>query len=592
MSRDYLAIANQYADDVLSGARIAGKYEKLAAKRHFTDLKHAKEDPEFEYKLDEGRAHHACFFIETLHHVKGKLARPDENGKRANLVMEPWQVFVTVSLFGWINADSVRRFIYGYIEIAKKNGKSTWASAIALYMTVADGEPGAEVYAAATNYEQAKIVWEDAKQMVLVNQPLQDRFGIETTQYHIKVPSTNSFFKPLATDKEGSKDGKNVHCGVLDELHAHKDSSTYDIIADGIAAREQPLILAITTAGEDRTGVCYRERTTVVNMLEGTAKLDRYFGIIYALDRGDDWKNPNNWLKANPCLGVSFELSYLLDKFSKVMESPSMEPRFRQKSLNEWVGSTNSWIPSLTWDSAYDPTMKKGDWIGSPSFGGLDLASRMDLAGRGRLYPKMIEGCNKPHWYFVSNQYINRRIVESNKAQNGEKRPDDYILWEQRGYLIVTEGNTTDFDQIERDTLESHLESPFYELGFDAYNANQLAQHLVDAGIQMVEVPMRWQILSPAMKWIEQVLMEGRLHHNGDLCLAWCMSNVVVTPDANDNIFPKKSSPVKKIDAALALITSAARAMFHDDASVMDLVAGENADFDDFLANIMIGRRK
>jgi phage terminase large subunit-like protein len=591
MSRDYLKIAHQYAEDVMSGKVVAGKYEKLASKRFLNDLKRVKNDVDFEYHLSADRATHACFFIETLNHVKGSLARPDKNGNRARLIMEPWQVFVTVNLFGWINAEGIRRFHYCYIEIAKKNGKSTWASAIGLYMTIADGEPGAEVYAAATNYDQAKIVWADAKQMVVVNQPLQARFGVSSTQYLIKVEDTNSVFMPLATDKEGSKDGKNVHCGILDELHAHKDSNTYDIIADGIVAREQPLILAITTAGDDRTGVCYRERSTVVSILEGKSNLDRYFGLIFALDRGDDWKDPKNWVKANPCLGVSVPLTYLLDKFDKVTESPSMEARFRQKSLNEWVGSTNSWISSLSWDAAYDATLQKDSFKGLPGFGGLDLASRMDLAGFGRLFPwKVID--DKVHWAILSRHYINSRVVDSSKAINGEKRPDDYMLWAQQGWLTVTDGNTTDFDLIERDVMDSHIDSQFYEVGFDIHNANQMGQHLVESDIQAVEVPMRWQFLSPAMKWIEVLLAEGRLHHMGDPVLAWCMTNVIVVPDANENIFPRKPNAAKKIDAALGLITAAARAMYHDNLEVMDLVAGNDGDFDDYLANIVSSKRK
>ena len=585
MQRDYLAIAEQYVDDVLSGRRIAGKLEVLACKRHRNDLQRSKSDPDFDYRLDPARANHICFFIETMPHVKGKLAKIGADGTRPRLIMEPWQVFATVSLFGWVDAEGVRRFVYAYIEIAKKNGKSTWAAAIALYMAFVDGEAGAEVYAAATGYDQAKIVWQDAKMMVEYSPAFRERFGVSTTQYLIKAEHNNSIFKPLSSDKGGTKDGLNVHFAVEDELHAHKDSSMYDIIADGIASREQPMILAITTAGNDRTGVCYRERTTVYNMLHGKIQLERYFGLIFCLDEKDKWDDPKNWGKANPSLGAALSMSYLLDKAEKVKETPSMEPLFRQKSLNQWVGAVNGWLQRATWQAArYDIAEKA--FAGVACFGGLDLASRLDLAGWCKLYPRLGND-GRVHWHVFSRQYINSKVVESSKAINGEKRPDVYHEWAAQGWLTVTTGNSTDFDEIERDILDSHIESKFYEIGYDQHNGHQLAQHLIDADISLVEIPQVWKYASPAMKWLEALLADGRLHHNGDPVLEWCVLNVVVKPDNNQNIFPLKASPAQKIDAAVALINAAARAMFYDHVSVLDLAqSSDEGDFDDFIQDV------
>lgn len=587
MSRDYLAIANQYAEDVLNGTRVAGQLEKLACKRYLSDLKRAKSDPEFDYKLDAERARHACFFIETMPHVKGEMARPDRNGNRKKLIMDPWQVFATVNLFGWINSSGFRRFVYAYIEIAKKNGKSTWAAAMALYMAFVDGEPGAEVYAAATNYEQASIVWKDAKQMVEFTPAFQQKFGVSTTQYTIYAEHNNSVFKPLSSDKRGTKDGLNVHFAIEDELHAHKDSGMYDIVADGIAARLQPMILAITTAGDDTMGVCYRERSIVVAILKGKSVHERYFGLIFCLDKRDDWRNPANWPKANPSLGATFQLSYLLDKFDKIKTSPSMEALFRQKSLNEWVGAVDSWISSVLWKKALDPRPEKV-FFGVPSFGGMDLASRLDLAGWVKLYPRLADN-GKIHWHVFSHAYINEHVVESKEAINGEKRPDEYRVWVDQGYLIATPGASTDFDRIERDILDSHGESGFFQFAYDQHNAHQISTHLEDDGIQMVDVPMRWQYLSPAMKWLESLLVDGRLHHDGCPVLAWCMGNVVVKPDANENVFPRKATPAKKIDLAVALIIAAARAMHFDNPEVLDLhpEGSDSAAMDDYLKDFV-----
>lgn len=588
--RDYMAIAEQYVDDVLSGRRVAGKLEKMACQRHRADLQRAKTDPDFDYRLDADRAHHVCYFVETMPHVKGRLAKVQPDGTRQRLIMEPWQVFATVSMFGWINADGVRRFVYAYIEIAKKNGKSTWAAALALYMAFVDGEAGAEVYAAATGYDQAKIVWQDAKMMVEYSPAFRERFGVSTTQYLIKADYNNSIFKPLSSDKSGTKDGLNVHFAVEDELHAHKDSSMYDIIADGIASREQPMILAITTAGNDRTGVCFRERATVINMLTGKSSIDNYFGLIFTLDDNDDWQDESNWGKANPSLGAALSLTYLRDKYKKVSETPSMEPLFKQKQLNMWVGHVNGWIQLSTWQAALYQIAEKS-FVGVPSFGGLDLASRLDLAGWCKMYPRLGND-GRVHWHVFSRQYINSRVIETSSAINGEKRPDAYHEWAAAGWLTVTEGNSTDFDQIERDILESHAESPLYEIGYDPHNGHQLAQHLINAGISLVEIRQVWQYTNPAMRWLEVLLADGRLHHNGDPVLEWCITNVVVKPDNNQNIFPLKSAPAKKIDAALALIMAAARAMFYDDPSVFDLTPDSDAgDMDDFLSDIAGIRR-
>lgn len=584
MSRNYLQIAEQYCADVLSGKRVAGKLEKGAVNRFLSDIKRQTNDVAFDYRLDMDRATHACHFIETLHHVKGKLAR-------TNFIMEPWQVFVVVNLFGWVDSSDIRRFTHAYIEIAKKNGKSTFAAAIGLYMLVADGEEGAEVYAAATNYDQAKIVWADAKQMVNINKPLQQRFGVGFTQYEIRVPDKNSVFMPLATDKEGSKDGKNVHCGILDEIHAHKDSQTYDIISDGIVSREEPLILGITTAGNNRTGVCWRERSTVVGILLKKIKLERYFGIIFTLDNRDDWRDPKNWPKANPSMGVSFNQNYLMDKYKKVLETPSQEPMFRQKSLSQWVGAADGWIPNAVWDKCFSPNMPRYSFTTAPKFGGGDLASKLDLAGFVTLEPQLIDGV--VHWYAFCKQYINSKVVNSTKAINGEKRPDDYINWEREGWLIVTEGNTTDFNKIQSDVIASHHENPFYEFGFDSFKADQFGQNLIEAEINAVEIPQRVNPLDAAMRWIEVLIAEGRLHHNGDPVLAWGVTNIVVAPDNNNNIFPRKSNPEMKIDPGLGLINAAARAMFHDTPDVMDLVPEvDDFDFDDYIANMVTARRK
>ena len=576
--RNYLEIMHQYCTDVQSGVRIAGKFEKLAVKRFLNDLKRQENDPEFPYSFNEERLNHVCSFIESLHHVKGKLARK-------HFILDPWQVFVVGNIFGWEDHDGIRRFTDAYIEISKKNGKSTLAAAIGLYMTVADGEVGAEVYAAAANYDQAKIVWEDAKQMVLFNPELQAHFGVATTQYEIRVGDDNSKFKPLATDKDGSKDGKNVHCGILDEIHAHKDSDTYDIIADGVIARTEPLILGITTAGSSKIGVCWRERCKVVDILYGKDKLERYFGIIFTIDKNDDWRNPDVWPKANPSMGIAFDNGYLKDKYSKI-KTAAEESRFRQKSLNEWVQGADSWIASSEWELLADPNVTEEQFKGCIGFGGGDLASKLDLAGFVKWHPKLING--RVHWYLFTRQYINEHVVNQRRQTDGQKRPDEYLDWVESGHLIETPGNVTSFNQINEDIVDSHAQAPFYEFGFDPFNASQFAEDLILHGIDAVEVRQQVNPLSIGMRWMEELIRDGRLHHDGNPVLQWCICNIEVKEDNNNNIFPRKPDKARKIDAGVAAIIGATRAMLWDKLDVFDLVPGaEDGNIDDWLNDMI-----
>lgn len=611
--RDYFKIALQYCHDVRSGVRTAGQLEKFAVKRFLNDLNRSgiplgsgdeeleklltslkigskPPDINFEFIFDVERAQHACFFIETCPHVEGELARLKRDGTRHLLVMSPWQVFVTVNIFGWVNYEGLRRFTYVYLEVAKKNGKTTWLAAVGLYMGFIDGEPGANVYAAATTRDQANILFGAAKTMVAYSPKMQERFGITKQEYSIFQTTTNSSFKALSQDRDGSKDGYNVHCGLIDELHAHKDSGMYDIVSNGIASRFQPLLFAITTAGKDTTSVCYRERKIVVAILKGEAIHERYFGMIFCLDKGDDWKDPKNWPKANPNYGISVKPEYLQGMADKCKISPANEAIFRQKHLNEWVGAVDGWLAESVVSNCEVEVSYK-EFKGVVGFAGYDLASRLDLASWDEMRPRFEDG--KIIWYVFAHSYINERVMMSTEAINGEMRPDEYPVWRDDGWLIETPGASTDFNRIKEDILAHHLDYPFYEVGHDPYHAEQVTADLLDAGLNVIEVPQRTEFLNPAMRWIEVLIAENRIRFCGDPVLKWCILNVVVKEDAKECIFPRKISRAKKIDAAVGMIIAASRAMYWDKEEVFELVPGEeNGNFDDFLSGmIKVSRR-
>ncbi|WP_180644683.1 terminase large subunit [Acinetobacter bereziniae] len=606
--RDYFKVALQYCQDVRSGVRVAGQLEKLAIKRFLSDLARSgfksdqvdeetlsllqnikfksKPDIDFEYELSLERVTHACKFVEACPHVKGKLAKVKPDGTRHKLILEPWQIFCMMNIFGWVDSENKRRFLYVYIEVAKKNGKSTWLAAVALYLAFIDGEMGAEVYTAATSRDQAKIVFEDAKKMVEFSPRMRSNFGIEFSLYSVYQTETNSTLKALSQDRGGTKDGLNVHAAIIDELHAHKTADMYDIVANGVAAREEPLILAITTAGDDTTTKCYQERQVVVDILRGKAIHDQYFGMVFCLDRGDDWQDPKVWPKANPNYGISVTEKYLHSVFEKVKVSPKQEGITRQKHLNEWVGAVDGWIAPSIWEKCLSP-VKYHELDGQIRFGGYDLASRLDLASWGELIPRF-EADGKIHWYAFSHSYINEHVIETKTAINGEKRPDEYPVWRDKGHLIATPGESTDYKRIQRDIEDAHIKNSFYEVGHDRYHAEQLTANLLEEGINVVEIPQVAEHLSPAMRWIEVLLAEGRFHHSGDPVLTWCALNVVVKPDGKENIFPRKGGPAKKIDAMVGIINAAARARHWDDESVFELVPGEDdGNIDDWLDDMI-----
>ncbi|MCA8291952.1 terminase large subunit [Burkholderia vietnamiensis] len=296
----FVDTANQYIDDVLAGRIVACKWVRLACERQRRDLARAEMgDPEFPYRFDNDAATRICEFIELLPHTKGRWART-----RQSIRLEPWQAFILTTVFGWLHVDSgLRRFRRAYEEVARKNAKSTKSSGIALYLFAADGEPGAEVYSAATTRDQAKIVFDDARAMALREPDMCAALGVEILQHQL-LTDDGSKFLPLSA--EGSTlDGLNVHGGVIDELHAHKTRAVFDVIDSGTGARDQSLLWLITTAGSDLTGICYEQRTHVTKILEGVFVDETFFGIIFTLDDGDDWSDPSVWIKANPNLGVS-----------------------------------------------------------------------------------------------------------------------------------------------------------------------------------------------------------------------------------------------------------------------------------------------
>ncbi len=544
---NYSERSRGYAERVISGQEVAGKYEKLAAQRFIRDLER-QQDPLWPYEFDENLANRACAFIEQLPHIKGKWAR-----QRLKITLEDWQCFIVCNQFGWVRKSTrLRRFITSYLEVARKNAKSTLAAGIGLYMLAGDGESGAEVYSAATTGDQARIVFDVARQMVL-REGAFAAAGVEAQIRGVYMPDDARKFEPL--NAEGSTlDGLNPHLSIIDELHAHKRRDVYDVLDTARGSRDQSLLLSITTAGTDRAGICYEQRTYVTKILDCVFEDDSYFGIIYTIDDDDDWMDPGVWRKANPNFGISV----LPDDFERsareAANKPSSLNNFLTKRLNVWVNADSAWMDMRAWDACADPDLAEDQFFGEECIAALDLASKVDIAAKAKLFQR------GEKFYAFLKYYLPESAAE-------DGRNSQYSGWARQGLLTLTPGNVTDFDQIEADIRDDAQKYDLREVPFDPFQATQLSSHLLAEGIPMVEMRPTVLNFSEPMKQLEALVLQKRLIHNGDPVLAWMISNVVCHRDAKDNIYPRKEREENKIDGVVALIMALGRAMVGTESS-------------------------
>ncbi len=556
----YTKTAKDYAEAVAAGEISACRWVQMACRRQLDDLARfkGKASPyQFNPKLHdrEGRAFqpadNLCAFIERLPHVKGPLA-----GELISL--EPWQVFILTTVFGWVKPDGKRRFRRSYIEVPRGNAKSTLSSALALYMLAADGEGGAEVYSLATTRDQARIVFGDAQTMARRSAGFRSRFAVNLGAHNMHVLATGSKFEALSA--EGSTlDGLNIHFGCVDELHAHKTRTVYDVVETGTGKRDNSLLWVITTAGSNRAGICYEVRAFVTKLLDGVIQDDSQFGIIYGLDDGDAWDTEAALIKANPNWGISVRPEILGPLQAKAMQLPSAINNFKTKHLNEWVNAGTAWMDMRAWDACADSGLDLDTFEGQPCWIGLDLASKTDIAALMLVFrhPDIADA------YAVFGKYY---LPEDTVSAAGNSQ---YPGWMRTGRLTVTPGNVIDFSWIEADLMDMASRFGIQAVAFDPFQATQLSTRMLAEGLPMIEVRPTVLNFSEPMKTLEALVLQKKLVHDGDPVLAWMASNVVAHLDAKDNIYPRKERPENKIDGIVALIMALARAFLPGDAVVL-----------------------
>ena len=556
---------NLYARQVISGKVPACIHIVNACQRHLTDLKNQLK-PSCPYKFDKAKSESILNFAELMPHTKGKW-------KGSLIVLEPWQCFLLGVPFGWVRKkDGFRRFREIYAEIPRKNSKSTCGAIIGNYMFSADGELSSEVFSAATTEQQAYEVFRPAWNMTAALPKYQQAFDISLggtvkNPGNIYSMSTGSRFETVV-GKPG--DGASPHCYVLDEYHESKTDESFDTGKTGMGARQQPMMVVITTAGTNTSNPCFEKRKQVEKILSGLIVNDDIFGMIYTIDKDDPWTDLNSWKKANPNYGISVFEDYLKSELKTAIQNPRKQNIMKCKHLNMWSSSGSAWINSINWENCRDTEMNLNDFNESPCYVGLDLASKKDIASKMRLFVKTPDGETKTHYYLFSTHYTPSENIE------GEDKAH-YAGWAHMGHIKTHAGARIDIEEIQEEIkLDAKRfditgeENAGGDVASDPWNAQQLGTNLLNEGISYVEIPQTAASLSEPMKELEVLIMEGRLHHDGNEVTTWMFQNVFCEPDMKDNIFPRKESKNSnnKIDGAVATINAMARAMYDTGESV------------------------
>jgi phage terminase large subunit-like protein len=547
----YFDRLHAYAERVAAGKEVAGRFERLACRRFLQDLARAGTD-EFPYVLDRTVGSRVCRFMELLPHIKGEWAKPvyvDGVVGYNKLKLEDWQIFIEFQLFGWKHRDTgLRRFRRSYEEIARKNAKSTRAAARELYLVAADGEPGAHCYSAATTGDQAREVFDVARNMALREPEFLARFGVEVGKHDITLPGMASSFKPL--NAEGSTlDGLNIHGCVVDEVHAHKTRAVWDVIDSADGARSQSLISAITTAGSNRAGICYELRDYTIKVLEGVVADPTWFGIIYTIDDGDAWHDQAVWRKANPNLDVSVRREHLEAACRKALAQPSAVGNFLTKHLNVWVNADSAWMDMVAWEKCAAPGQKLEDFAGERCWIGMDLAEKRDFAALALVFLR------DDVVHVFPRLYLNEAAIE----ESGNAHLQG---WARAGHVVETDGNATDFDVIADDLRKYCQMFDVQEIPFDPALSRYFATKLVGEGLPLVEIRQAPMFFTQPLIHVENLVLENKLRFDGNPVFTWMMSNVEVSVSKFSGLkHPTKSRPENKIDGPVAMLMAIGRAM-------------------------------
>jgi phage terminase large subunit-like protein len=574
---------HDYIDDVLSGKILACRFVELAVQRHLDDLKNGHERGLI---FREEKAYHAVKFFSFLKLWKGK----EYKGKE--FVLAPHRIFITWVLMGWYRNDGTRRFRKAYDEEARKSAKTTYAGGLGAYFLIADGEEAAEIYCAAVKRDQAKLVWDNIKNLTKHSGFAKN---INYLTYSMSIEATNSKCEPLSSDAK-SLDGLDTHFASLDELHAHPTREVFDLIDDSVGARQQPLIFVITTAGFNQTGICYEMREYLTQILKGTIQDDSFFGIIFTLDtkkdwpdlkaakemegaepgsiQEDDWTNEDIWIKAAPALigtaksgkkygidkngevipGYMTKLTDMRDKCRIAIQMPSAQNNFLTKRLNIWTQQENRWIDLALWDQNNVRPVLEDNLLNKMCVGGIDLSAISDLTIWSMLFPDLNDKD-------LVDILIRVWCPEARLFDRKNKYRDQYQAWKKQGHLFTTEGDAIDYDfiraQIVADNDKFNINSISVDRAFQGYEFSQKLDAELggnEKDSKVIACGMGFLSMAGPCQEFERRLLIKKLNHGGNPILRWMADNVSVKTDPAGNKKPDKATSQGKIDGIIGIL--------------------------------------
>ena len=565
-TRDYAAIARQYAGDVVGGTIPACKSIRLQCQRFLDELS-LQDEEDFPHRFDEEKAARVCKFIERLPHTKGRWAQ-----KRQCLRLEPWQIWILACTFGWLRKrDGLRRFRVLFVVVPRKNGKSALSAGIALYMLCADGEFGAEVYSGATNEKQAGEVFTPARLMAKRTPALLKRFGLSVNAKNLVRLEDNSKFETIIGNPG---DGQSPSCSIHDEYHEHADDRQVSTMITGMGARDQPLQVLITTAGYNLAGPCYaaigEERTKLAGIGHngGPPLDDETFFVEYTLDDGDDWRTEEALKKANPNWDVSIKADYLVPRLNEAIRTPRKAGVFKTKHLNVWVAAKAAFFDIEAWRKCRDPNLpvkaidavELQQLLGRRCIASMDLASKVDIAALELLFlpigPKAT--VDDPYirvgFYFVPSETV--------------LKVETYQKWDAQGLLNVTDGEIIDYDEIIEVLREIRSAFQLEQVAYDPHQATYMVTTMMKEGFPVIEVRPNVLNFSEPMKELDALTRARTIAHAGCPVMEWQVNNVVAQADAKDNVYPRKPRDEAKIDNPVALIAALSVAMTKEEEQV------------------------
>lgn len=558
----YVEKALGYCRDIIAGKIPAAKPTIQACERHLHDLARQRTS-DFPYYFDPVQAERVCKFGEFLPHVKGKWARKDRLNPNANkITLEPWQCFVLISLFGWLRVGTervitggrivgLRRFTEADLWIARKNAKSTLAVIIGHWMFSKDDEPGAEVYCGAGSEKQAWEVFGPARQMCLSEPSLQKELGVQVNarSLHQLRDGNLSKFEPVIGDPG---DGASPHCAIVDEYHEHKTSTQFDTFQTGTGARDQSLILVVSTAGQSITGPARARWHSGEQLLDGIFPEEHRFVLIYTLDDPEtEWQTETGLRKANPNWGVSVNRENVMAKLETAKREADAQNAFKIKHANIWVTASAAYFNFEFWKKCQKPALKIEDFAGQPCYAAADLATKVNLAAVARVFPLPEE-----RFAVFGRYYAPRYTVEMPQNRH-------LARWAEQGWLNVHEGQVLDFNAIRDDLFDDCGKYQVAEIAVDPWQALMMINQLREQNANAYELRQIVQYMSEPMKSLDMLMKTGRLVHDGNPITAWCIANVVAQKDRKENVYPRKERDADNIDGAVALIMAIGRAMLN-----------------------------